>query len=105
MDEAFLAMQEYYGTKYYNRVTLSVPENVARKLADAVKAQRIGLDNEDALADGIVHRSYARAKKYREQDRARINGMVIALTYVLGKPNDMALAETFIANDPAWRAL
>jgi hypothetical protein len=75
-------------------------EVMARKLADDIKARRTGLDNEDRLANGIELSHYARAKKYREQDRARVNGMVIALTYMLGSPLDMRLAEQFIEDTP-----
>lgn len=75
---------------------MNVDRSDVERLASEIKHQRIGLRNEDAQAEGIVHRSYARAKKYRDMDRARINGMVIALTYVLGEPLNMAVAEAFI---------
>lgn len=70
---------------------------IACALADEIRARRTGLDNEDRQAEGTTLRHYARAKKYREQDRARVNGMVIALSYVLGEPLDMPKAEEFIA--------
>lgn len=80
-------------------------EKVARQIANEIKHLRTGLAVEDGQAEGIVHRSYARSKKLRDQDRAKIQGMVIAMTYALGRPNDMQLAEQFIADAPTWRAL
>ena len=80
-------------------------EERARELAEAIRHERIGLANEDAQAAGVVHKSYARAAKYRDQDRAKIQGEVIGLTYMMGRPLDIALAEAFIANEPYWRAL
>lgn len=71
--------------------------DAARALADDIHARRNGLDNEDRLAAGVALSSYARARKWRDQDRARVNGMVIGLTYLLGSPLDMAAAEQFIA--------
>lgn len=75
-------------------------ERVARQLASEIRHRRIGLANEDLTAAGIIHRSYARSKKLRDEDRARLNGMVLALTYVLGKPSDMQAAEALIADAP-----
>lgn len=64
------------------------------RLAQEIAALRLGLKAEESnLAD---HPTYVRARKYREQDSARINGMVIALTFMLGCPRDMAAAEAFI---------
>jgi hypothetical protein len=80
-------------------------EEVARQIADEIRHQSTGLDNEDRQAAGIALSSYARAKKYRDQDRAKVNGMRIALTFVLGRPNDMQLADAFIADAPHWRGL
>lgn len=80
-------------------------EERARQLADEIKAQRKGLDEEDAQAAGVVHRSYARAKKYRDQDRAKLRGMVIAISFMLGRPNDVPLAEEFITDSDVWRAM
>jgi hypothetical protein len=76
---------------------MTLNEERATRLALEIKHRRIGLANENAQAEGETLRHYARAKKYREQDAARINGMVIGLTYVLGIPFDMAKAEEFIA--------
>jgi hypothetical protein len=73
-----------------------ISENAAR-LALEIAYQTTGLDNEDKQAEGEALRHYARAKKHRDADRARINGMTIALTYVLGRPMDMAVARAFIA--------
>lgn len=70
--------------------------DLARRLAVDIRARINGLDNEDRLADGEQLRHYARARKYREQDRARVNGMIIGLTYMLGAPLDMAGAQLFI---------
>jgi hypothetical protein len=75
---------------------MTLNEERATRLANEIKHRRIGLANEDTQAEGTTLRHYARAKKYREQDAARINGMVIALTFALGSPNDMAKAEAFI---------
>lgn len=80
-------------------------EILARQLADDIRDRRNGLANEDALAEGVEHRSCARAKKWRDQDRAMIKGMVIALTHILGRPLDMQLAEEFIAGTSTWRAM
>lgn len=65
-------------------------------LARDIKARRTGLDNEDKQAEGQQLQHYARASKYRELDRARVNGMVIALSCWLGKPYDMAAVEDYI---------
>lgn len=78
-------------------------ERIARQLADDIRHTRAGLDNEDRLA--ADHRVHARAKKWRDLDRAKLNGMVIALTFVLGQPRDLQLAEQFIEDSPTWRAL
>lgn len=66
----------------------------ARKLAADIKARRLGLEAEKAnLGD---HPSYVRAKKYRDEDAARINGMVIGLTFAIGDPLNMQAAEDLI---------
>lgn len=83
-------------------------EERARALADDIKGRRNSLADEDAKADPASRRyqpTYARAKEYRDEDRIRINGMVIALSHLLGRPLDMHLAEEFIADTPTWRAL
>lgn len=68
--------------------------DAATRLAQEIHARRTGQAAEEAnLKD---HPTYVRAKKYREQDAARINGMVIALTFILGVPHHMASAEDFI---------
>jgi hypothetical protein len=82
-----------------------VTHEVARGLADEIKHLRTGLDNEDKQAAGVELRHHARAKKWRDQDRAKIQGMVIALSFLLGRPNDVQLAEEFIEDSPVWRAL
>jgi hypothetical protein len=68
----------------------------ARQLAELIHAETTGLDNEDALANGDHLRSYARAAKYRAQDRAKVNGYRIALSFVLMHPYDMASTDEFI---------
>lgn len=83
-------------------------EERARKLADEIKARRNGRAIEEAYLDPSSRHyrpSYVPSKRIREQEDARINGMVIALTFILGRPNDKQLAEQFIEDDPAWRAL
>lgn len=80
-------------------------EQIASEIADRIRSERNGLDHEDKLAAGVELRSYARSKKIRDQERARLNGMKLALTYVLGRPYDMQLAEAFITNDPTWEAM
>ena len=78
----------------------------AEKLAEDIRAERIGLDGEDARAEpGTPLRSYSRAKKYREQDRAKLNGMRIALSYLLGVPMDMQLADAFIDRKPEFLSM
>jgi hypothetical protein len=78
-------------------------EDGVRNLAEEIHARRLGLAGEEAnLAPG-GHATYVRAKKHREEDRARINGMVIALTFVLGRPLDIPAAEAFIAEVTAGR--
>lgn len=72
----------------------------ARRLADEIANRRRGLAHKES---GQASDNWA--KHDRDADCWQINGMVIALTYMLGKPLDMQLAELFIADDPAWRAL
>lgn len=83
----------------------SVIEERARTLADEIAAQRRGLAHEESDEMKTYHPTYVRAKKHRDAERNRINGMVIALTYMLGRPLDMQLAEEFIMDTPTWRAL
>lgn len=80
-------------------------EQIARHIADEIKHRRNGLNYEESENMRLYHPTYVRARKHRDQDRSQINGMVIALTYVLDRPNDMTLAEAFIADSPEWRAL
>lgn len=81
-------------------------EERARQLAHDIKGRRNGLASEELLLIGRgPHTKLCRPAKYRDLDQARINGMVIALTYLLGRPSDMQLAEAFIEDTPAWRAL
>lgn len=80
-------------------------ERRARRLADEIKARTRGLDHEDVQAVTPGWMSHARAKKHRDQDRARVNGMTIALTYMLDAPLDMELARQFIEDTPTWRGL
>ncbi len=81
-------------------------EERARHLADDIKGRRTGLANEELLLIGRgPHTKLCRPAKYRNLDRALINGMVIALTYLLGRPSDMQLAEAFIEDTPTWKAL
>lgn len=75
-------------------------ERLARQLADEIKARTRGLNHEDVQAITPGWMNHARARKYRDQDRARVNGMTIALTYLLGRPLDMQLAEKFIEDAP-----
>jgi hypothetical protein len=78
----------------------------AEAIADMIRHETTGLDNEDKLAmPGTPLRSYARAKKYRDLDRAKINGYRIALSYVLGCPLDMQKTDAFIERAPHWEAL
>lgn len=70
-------------------------EERARQLADAIRSRR----------GEVTAGAPGRSSRAREIDGARINGMVIALACVLGRPGDMQLAEQFIDDAPAWRAL
>lgn len=72
-------------------------DRAAEAIAKEIYARRKGLDGEDRLAAGEALKSYARARKWRDLDRAQVNGMVIALTYVLDRPLDMVRAEDYIA--------
>lgn len=76
----------------------------ANKLAEAIRHETIGLDNEgkSAVTPGT---GGARALKYRDRDRAKINGMRIALSYLLGVPLHMQLTDAFIEGKPEFRAL
>jgi hypothetical protein len=81
-------------------------EEVARQIADEITARRNGLlRDEDNRRDRGPHTSYALTVTQRKQEEYQINGMRIALTYVLGRPLDMHLGEAFIADSPSWRAL
>lgn len=72
---------------------------IAEQLADEIRARTKGLDHEDVQAVTPGWMSHARAKKYRDQDRAQVNGMRIALSYVLGCPLDMQKTDAFIAQE------
>lgn len=61
-------------------------ESAARKLADDIKGRRNG-----QYQGGPEHQ--------------RTFGMVLALTYLLGSPGDVQLAEAFIEDAPEWAAL
>jgi len=77
-------------------------------LADEIRKRRAGLENERAQKDPAsphYRPSYPRAEKWIKQDECTVNGMKIALTFLLGVPMDMQLAEMYIQQDPAWRAL
>lgn len=78
---------------------------IAERIADEIRAQAKGLDYEDnqAVTPGVASR--ARAKKYRDLDRAKINGMRIALSYILGCPLDFQKTDAFINCEPYWEAL
>jgi hypothetical protein len=77
----------------------------AEAIADKIRAETRGLDNEDKMAVTEGRKNHARAKKYREQDRAQINGYRVALSYVLGCPLDFDKTDAFIAQEPYWEAL
>lgn len=93
-------------TSYTSAELTEDVEARARELADEIKARQSGLEREEAL---LIQRGprtrYARAKRDRDAERSLINGMVIALTCILGRPNDMQLAEAFIDGKDYWRAL
>ncbi len=78
---------------------------IAEQIADMIRAETTGLDNEDRSAQTPGWASHARARKYRDQDRAKINGYRIALSYVLGCPNDFQKTDAFINREPYWEAL
>lgn len=77
----------------------------AEAIADMIRHETLGLDNEDRSAETPGLKSRARARKYRDQDRAKVNGYRIALSYVLGAPLDMQKTDAFIAREPYWEAL
>jgi hypothetical protein len=55
------------------------------------------------LADDILAR---RADASCSEDDSRVTlGMVVGLTYMLGRPDDLMLAEEFITDSPGWRAM
>ena len=56
-----------------------------------------------AVTEGL--KNHARAMKHRDRDRAKVNGMRIALSYVLGCPNDFQKTDAFIDRAPYWEAL
>ena len=65
-------------------------EQIAREIANRIESIKSGLDSQ-----GIMSCAFALAE---------IDGMVTALTYVLGRPDDLQLAEQFIKDAPTWRA-
>lgn len=69
---------------------------IATDIAELIRHETIGLSNEDRSAETPGWKSHARAKKYRDQDRAKINGYRIALSYVLGCPLNMPKTDAFI---------
>lgn len=79
--------------------------DTAEKIADLIRAETRGLDHEDTQAVTHGLKNHARAKKYRDLDRAKINGYRIALSYVLGCPLDMAKTDAFIEQKDYWEAL
>ncbi len=58
----------------------------ARKPTEDIAARRRGQAAEEANLLPGGHPTYARCKRDRDQDSARVNGIVIALTYLLGSP-------------------
>jgi hypothetical protein len=70
-------------------------EEVLRSLAQEIRTKRKYL----ATHEPYQHLSLC------DQQRAHIRGMVSALTYFLGRPDDLQLAEAFISNEPYWRAM
>jgi hypothetical protein len=80
-------------------------EAVARRIADEIKARTNGLAVEESHLTPGGHSTFVRARKWRDQDRSEINGMRIALSFVLGNGFDMHLTDEFIADSPTWRAL
>jgi hypothetical protein len=81
-------------------------EEIARQIAGEITARRNGLlRDEDQRRERGPHTGYAFTATQRKQEEWLINGMMIALTYVLGRPNDLRLVEAFITDSPEWRAL
>ena len=81
-----------------------IDTEAAGAIADMIRRETLGLDNEDTSAVTPGWASHARAKKWRDQDRAKVNGYRIALSYVLGCPLDMARTDAFIARDQETRS-
>lgn len=71
----------------------------AELIADEIRAQTRGLDHEEVQAVTSGWKNHARAKKYRDLDRAKVNGMRIALSYVLECPLDMNKTNAFISQE------
>jgi hypothetical protein len=89
----------------YRVTSAASSSEIAEAIADMIRHETTGLDNEDKAAVTPGWASHARAKKWRDQDRAKINGYRIALSYVLGCPLDFHKTDAFISNEPYWEAL
>jgi hypothetical protein len=77
----------------------------AEAIADMIRHERNGLDNEDQASVTPGWMSHARARKWRDQDRAKISGYRIALSYALGYPMDFSKTDAFIDKKDYWEAL
>lgn len=69
---------------------------VAAAIVTEIRARREGLADDERRARRFPHSRRNLTRRQRENEAAFVNGLLLALTHVLGRPYDIGAAELLI---------